>query len=124
MLDVESVEEGRRILLALKHNADWDMSKLEDFIASAIEAGASASDLMADTGLTGTDVEALAHAAHELLGNAPVNDKEEDKEDDGINEGPSRAGLLAEHVPFSVPLSRDQSKNVRKAIKLANFKPE
>src|SRR5580693_10487724 len=56
VLDVASVAEGRRILLALKHQSDWDMSKLEAFASEAMASGASVADLMADTGLTGKEL--------------------------------------------------------------------
>ena len=112
VLDVDSVEEGRRILLALKHNSDWDMTKLEAFVAEAMANGTSVIDLMTDTGLTGKELDVFATASSDFA-------NESSEEDDTPNASPSRAGLRPEHVPFAVPLARDQSKKVRAALKLA-----
>jgi hypothetical protein len=112
VLDVESVEEGARILLALKRTTDWDLSKLEAFVAEALANGAAAADLMADTGMVGTDLDAFSSAAAEFIDDRGDND-------DTPNERPSRAGQRTEHVPFSVPVSREQSARISKALKLA-----
>jgi hypothetical protein len=115
VLDVDTVADGRRIILALKHTADWDMSKLEEYVRETMADGVSAAQIMADTGLTGSDLDALATAGQDFLDGIPP------PEDEGkpINEGVSKAGLTAEHVQFAVPLTRDQSQTVHKAIKLA-----
>lgn len=112
VLDVESVAEGRRILLALQRTSGFDMDKLEEFVSAALADGTTAAELMADTGMTGADLDALARAGSEFLDGIG-------KPDDETNEGVSRAGLLAEHVQFAVPLTRDQSTDVHRAIKLA-----
>lgn len=112
VLDVESVAEGRRILLALKRNADFDMEKLEEYVRAAMADGTTAAEIMSDTGFTGADLDALAQAGAEFLDGIGAADEE-------IDERGSRAGLIAEHVQFAVPLTRDQSPDVHAAIKLA-----
>ncbi len=116
VLDVETVAEGRRILLALQHTAGFDMTKLEDFVRESLAEGVSAEQIMADTGFTGSDLDALASAGQDFLDGIPPPDEDEAKP---INEGVSKAGLTAEHVQFAVPLTREQSQTVHKAIKLA-----
>lgn len=114
VLDVASVAEGRRILLALQHHVGFDTKKLDAFVRDALADGVSASDLMSDTGLTGADLDAFASAAGKLVGDAGKKG-----DDDETNENVSRAGLLPEHVQFGVPLTREQSKLVHEAVKLA-----
>jgi ParB-like nuclease domain len=67
VLDVESVAEGRRILLALKHTAEWDMDALESFTRQVLADGASAKQIMDVTGLTAADVDALGEAGAAFL---------------------------------------------------------
>lgn len=110
VLDVESVNEGRRILLALQHQSGWDMRKLEAFVAEAMGNDIPMIDLMRDTGLTGQELDAFSTAAADFI---------DGTNDDTPNDSPSRAGHRTEHVPFAVPLGRDQSKKVRAALKLA-----
>lgn len=116
VLDVESVAEGRRILLALQHHTEFDGKKLEAFIADALAEGTTAEQMLVDIGPGADEIEALAAAAgdamRELAGGAGEDDEDE-------NERPSRAGLNPEHVQFSVEVTRDQSKQIRAAIKLA-----
>lgn len=116
VLDVHSVADGRRILLALQHHVGFDTDKLEGFIRSAIDDGANASDLMADTGMTGADLDAFASSVSDAIQNAGTGDGGGDPDDP---ERVSRAGLNPEHVQFAVPLTRSQSKVVRDAIALA-----
>jgi hypothetical protein len=115
ILDVESVAEGRRILLALQQQVGFDTKKLDAFIRDALADGVSASDLMRDSGMTGADLDAFAAAGQKLvdgLGKGP-------EDPDETNEGVSRAGLIPEHVQFGVPLTREQNKLVHDAIKLS-----
>lgn len=113
ILDVASVAEGRRILLALQQTVGFDTKKLDDFIRDSLAEGLSASDLMRDTGLTGADLDAFSSAAGKLVEGAGKGG------DDETDERVSRAGLIPEHVQFGVPLTRDQSKTVHDAVKLA-----
>jgi hypothetical protein len=113
VIDVDSVAEGRRILLALKRTADWDMDALEKFARESMAEGISAAEIMADTGFTGADLDALASAGAEFLNGIETPD------DDGDNGRVSRKGLVTEHVQFATPLARDQSPDVYSAIKLA-----
>lgn len=116
VLDVESVAEGRRILLAMQGQVGFDMTKLEQFVADAIAEGVTAAQIIADTGYTGADLEALAGAGAEFL-DGVIGDGEEDGEE--TNERASRAGLNPEHVSFGVPLTREQNATVHAAIKMA-----
>lgn len=115
VLDVDSVAEGRRILLALQHTSDWDVKKLETFVEDALADGVTAEQVMADTGMGGDELDALAKASRDFL--EGVSGAGED--DDEIDEHPSHAGLNPEHVAFSVEVTREQSKVIRAAIKLA-----
>lgn len=115
VLDVESVAEGRRILLALQHVAPWDMDGLEKFVREALGEGSTAAELMADTGFTGADLEAFASAGSEFLDGVGRPGGAGDE----INERGSRAGLVTEHVQFATPLARDQSPDVYAALKLS-----
>lgn len=67
VLDVASVAEGRRILLALQHTAGWDLSKLDKFVVDGLAEGTAMADLMADTGMTGKQLGAFAAAGQRAL---------------------------------------------------------
>ena len=113
VLDVDSVSEGRRILLALQHHVGFDTSKLEDFVKGALADGTTAADLMLDLGDVAAELEAFAAAAsnatNQLAGGDDPNDPK----------SISRAGLTPEHVQFGLPLTREQSKRIHDAINLA-----
>lgn len=67
VLDVASVAEGRRLLLALKHTAEWDFTQLEGFVKDALEDGASVESIMATSGLTAADLDILGSAGEAFL---------------------------------------------------------
>lgn len=67
VLDVESVAEGRRVLLALKHTAEWDFSELESFVKKTLDDGASVDAIMASSGLTAADLDSLGNAGAAFL---------------------------------------------------------
>lgn len=114
VIDCESVVEGRRLILALQHTAAFDTKALEKFVADALAEGADAAELMADTGMTGADLNAFATAASEFLDDS--GDEETKKDDD---RKVTRAGLTPELVQYQTALTRTQSSTVHEAIKLA-----
>ncbi len=67
VLDVKDVAEGRRILLALKHTAEWDFTALESFVKDTLDDGASVNDIMATSGLTAADLDILGSAGEAFL---------------------------------------------------------
>lgn len=67
VLDVKDVAEGRRILLALKHTAEWDFTALESFVKDTLDDGASVADIMATSGLTAADLDVLGSAGEAFL---------------------------------------------------------
>ncbi len=67
VLDVESVAEGRRILLALKHTADWDFSELEGFVKKTLDDGTGIEEIMSTSGLTAGDLDVLGSAGAAFL---------------------------------------------------------
>lgn len=82
VLDIESVAEGRKLILGLKNNADWDLAALEDWVTAGIEEdGLLADEVMALSGLTAADLEVLARAGDDILDNLP----------DGSDAGPDAA---------------------------------
>lgn len=112
VIDVPSVAEGRRILLAIQHRVGFDMAKLEDFVKGALADGTTAAELMADTGMTGADLDAFAADARSAVDQLAGGDTEDP---DHV----SRAGLIPEHVQFGLPLTRPQNERIREAIALA-----
>lgn len=62
VLDVSSVAEGRRVLLALQQTAAWDTDALEGFVRDALEDGTSLDEIAATSGLTAADLDALGEA--------------------------------------------------------------
>ncbi len=68
VLDVESVAEGRRVLLALKHTAEWDFAELEGFVKATLDDGASIDEIFATSGLTAGDLDALGSASADFIG--------------------------------------------------------
>lgn len=67
VLDVESVAEGRRILLALKHTAEWDFGELEGFVRDTIGDGTAIDEIMSTSGLTAADLDVLGNAGAAFL---------------------------------------------------------
>ena len=67
VLDVESVAEGRRVLLALKHTAEWDFPELEGFVKQVLDDGASVQSVMDTSGLTAADLDVLGNAGAAFL---------------------------------------------------------
>ncbi len=67
VLDVSSVAEGRRVLLALKHTAEWDFADLEGFVKQTLDDGANVADIMASSGLTAADLDVLGNAGAAFL---------------------------------------------------------
>lgn len=120
VLDVESVHEGRRILLALQQHVQFDISKLDEFVVESMAAGGIASELMQDIGDIANQLDAFGErTARAVREAAPDNSVDDDGDDDGEPRGPSRAGLTTEHVPFAVPVSREQSVVISEALSLA-----
>ncbi len=119
VLDVDSVAEGRRILLALQRHSGFDMDKLEQFIGAAIADGTAAADLMVDTGFTGSELDAFATASEDFVKDITEGNIDPKTPEPSIKEGVSRAGLTPEHVQFAVALTREQSEIVHGAMKLA-----
>ena len=71
VLDVESVAEGRKMILGLQHTAGWDMDALEVWMHDALADGLEIDDAMGLSGLTAADLESLADAGQELLDQLP-----------------------------------------------------
>lgn len=113
ILDVHSVADGRRILLALQHTVGFDTMKLDAFVSGMLKDGARAADLMLDTGYTGKELDAFARAGQDFVDGLGAGG------DGETNENVSRAGLLPEHVQFAVALTREQSALVSKAMSVA-----
>ena len=67
VLDVASVAEGRRVLLALKHTAEWDFADLEGFVREAIADGTDVDEIMSTSGLTAQDLTVLGNAGADFL---------------------------------------------------------
>lgn len=121
VVDVASVAEGRRILLALQHTAGWDVDALERFVRDGLAEGTDMAALMADTGLTGKQLDAFAAEGARELERMAVGAGESDgpAERDGEPRSPSRAGQATEHVQFAVPITREQSKQISAAVRMA-----
>ncbi len=67
VLDVESVAEGRRVLLSLKHTADWDFAELEGFVKATLDDGTSVEEIFATSGLAAADLDVLGNAGMNFL---------------------------------------------------------
>lgn len=68
ILDVATAAEGRRLLLGLRHQASWDMTDLDGWVAAAFEANElGANEVMELSGYTAADLESLARAGEDLL---------------------------------------------------------
>jgi len=67
ILDVSSVAEGRKIMLGLRHEAEWGMDALNAWMEDALQAGEIEYDEAAAlSGLTADDLDALAGDLTEL----------------------------------------------------------
>jgi hypothetical protein len=118
VVDVRDDNEARRIFLALQHKAGFDYTQLETFVEQMLKDGAdTAEGIMAYSGLTADLVDALATAGAEFLDDMVEEASGDDPET--TNENASRAGLLAEHVTFATPLTREQNETVHSAIRVA-----
>jgi len=117
VIDCESTEEGRLIILGLKNQAAFDMDVLDEWVREGLAEGMDADDAMKVSGLTAADLESLAEAGANML-----DELDADREDDATprnEERPTRVGLRPEQVQFSAALTREQSPAVSAALKLA-----
>lgn len=67
VLDVESVAEGRRILLAIQRTTGFDTKKLDAFVRQALDDGAKAAELLSDAGFSHRELDAYARAGAEFI---------------------------------------------------------
>lgn len=67
VLDVDSVAEGRRIILAIQRTVGFDAKGLDEFLRRAASDGVSAADLMVDGGFTDRELDRYARAGAEFL---------------------------------------------------------
>jgi hypothetical protein len=121
VVDVRDDNEARRIFLALQHKAAYDYTQLDSFIEQMLKDGVDTADgIMAYSGLSPDLVDSLASAGAEFLDDM-VNEAADGDEVDPetTNENASRAGLVAEHVTFATPLTREQNETVHSAIRVA-----
>jgi hypothetical protein len=71
VLDVDNVEDGRRLILGLKNNADWDRGFLEKWVEEGLEEGLLVDEVMGLSGLTAADLDVLARAGEDILDQLP-----------------------------------------------------
>lgn len=60
IIDCESYEEGRKIILGLKNSAGWDMTALDRWVKDAIAEGMSGDTVMKLSGMSAADLDSLA----------------------------------------------------------------
>lgn len=106
VLDVNSVAEGRRVLLALKHTADWDFASLEGFVRDTLQDGTSPDTIMATSGLVASDLEALGQAGIAFL------DQVQRETEAQLDASP------AADKPIEAPKEVDEEKGAARALKV------
>lgn len=60
VLDVETVADGRKIIMGLRNQATWDMSALDAWMREGLEEGIDVDTAMNLTGLTAAELDAFA----------------------------------------------------------------
>ncbi len=72
VLDVDSVADGRKLLLGFRNNARWSLDDLDKWVADALERNELGVDeVMNLSGLTAADLDSLAQASEDLLDALP-----------------------------------------------------
>lgn len=71
ILDVETAAEGRKLLLGLRHSAEWGMAALDDWMRAGLKAGELDVDIaMKLSGLTAAHLDSFAEAGQDALNRA------------------------------------------------------
>lgn len=68
ILDVESVAEGRKLILGLQHTAGFELADMDKWVREGLAAGdMTADEVMRLSGLTAADLDSLAEAGQQFL---------------------------------------------------------